>query len=533
VGLSEFSAIDRLNLSRILHTVGSAIRKLSDLEGRGGNVRKLLESVYGKLDRTEKSRLAALGLPAAAARTPRAWAAAAQDAAFENISRTIVYGGRGPGFYPGVQLRREGSSLGNRDKPPDRPKNALRSDEIIWGRAPARLDLGGGWTDTPPYSLENGGCVINAAVNLNGQPPIQVYARVIPEPEIRIYSIDHGAHLTIRTMAELLDYRLPTSKFGLAKATLALCGFGPAGRAGGRRAPSAGDGGHKVAGVTSLRETLRAFGGGIELSTLAAIPSGSGLGTSSIMGAALMAVVHRMIGRAVTPRDLFHYVLQLEQELTTGGGWQDQVGGVLPGVKMIRTEPGLVPDPRIHYVTADVLDPRGNLWEGRGYAGPGAGRAAGERERETGGQTLLYYTGIRRLAKNILRTVVGNYLDRDAAAMDTLRELHAYPPKMSEAMAGKDMRRFGELIDLAWRLNKRIDPDSTTPVIEGILGRIEKHIWGAKLLGAGGGGFLLIVARSPRDARAVRRLLEQKPPNARARFFDYEISHEGLNVTVC
>ena len=146
---------------------------------------------------------------------------------------------------------------------------------------------------------------------------------------------------------------------------------------------------------------------------------------------------------------------------------------------------------------------------------------------------MLYYTGLRRLAKNILRTVVGNYLDRDAAAMATLRELHAYPPKMSEAMAAKDMRRFGELIDLAWRLNKRIDPDSTTPVIEGILGRIEKHIWGAKLLGAGGGGFLLIVAKSPGEARTVRRLLDQNPPNDRARFFDYEISHEGLNVTVC
>jgi len=542
---SALTSLERLNLSRILHTVGSAVRKLHDEKGQGRNVRKLLETVYGKLNRAEKSRLAALGLSAASTRTPRAWAAAAQDAAFENISRTIVYGDRGSGICPGGQSRRtrpwikttgvwraEGSSLDDRAARPDRPKSALRSDEIIWGRAPARLDLGGGWTDTPPYSLENGGCVINAAVNLNGQPPIQVYARVIPEPEIRIYSIDHGAQLTIRTMAELLDYRLPTSKFGLAKATLALCGFGPAGRSGRRRPPEAGSDAGKGAGGsgTSLRETLRAFGGGIELSTLAAIPSGSGLGTSSIMGAALMAVVHRMTGRAVAPRELFHYVLQLEQELTTGGGWQDQVGGVLPGVKMIRTEPGLVPDPRIHYVTADVLDPRGNLWEGRGYAGPGAGRAS---ERETGGQTLLYYTGLRRLAKNILRTVVGNYLDRDAAALDTLRELHAYPPKMSEAMAAKDIRRFGELIDLAWKLNKRIDPDSTTPVIEGILGRIGKHIWGAKLLGAGGGGFLLIVARSPRDARAIRRLLEEKPPNARARFFDYEISHEGLNVTVC
>jgi fucokinase len=555
--------VEKLRLSRILHTLGSAVIKFSEEPGGRASIKKLLASVYGRLTKSEKAWLASLNIPSAASASPQAWALAAQDAAFENISRTIVSCGISQSGQPKITLNSDQTTR-PRNAPhtarpaqsqydlcsdrPSRPRNALRSDEIIWGRAPARLDLGGGWTDTPPYSLENGGCVINAAVNLNGQPPIQVYARIIPEPVVRIYSIDHGAQLTIRTMAELLDYRLPTSKFGLAKATLALCGFGPdaderPGQAGardgrGRREGQGGSGRGPARGDAgcgeSLKARLTAFGGGIELSTLAAIPSGSGLGTSSIMGAALMAVVHRMIGREVSPRDLFHLVLQLEQELTTGGGWQDQVGGVLPGVKMIRTEPGMVPDPQIHYVTADVLDPGGNLWNGgrfaggeRGGMGGGTGRAA------NGGQTLLYYTGLRRLAKNILRTVVGNYLDRDREAMATLRELHAYPPKMSEAMAAKDMRRFGELIDLAWRLNKRIDPDSTTPVIEAILGKIKKHIWGAKLLGAGGGGFLLIVAKSPGDAARVRRILEGAPPNDRARFFDYDISHEGLNVTVC
>jgi fucokinase len=549
--------VEKLRLSRILHTLGSAVIKFSEEHGGRASIQKLLASVYGRLTKSEKAWLASLNIPSAASASPQAWALAAQDAAFENISRTIVYGQEKrpePPRNAPHTARPTQSQYALRSYRPARPRNALRSDEIIWGRAPARLDLGGGWTDTPPYSLENGGCVINAAVNLNGQPPIQVYARVIPEPVVRIYSIDHGAQLTIRTMAELMDYRLPTSKFGLAKATLALCGFGPetdawtagpsacdgsggngrgrghGGRGGSGRGPARG---HAGCGE-SLKARLKAFGGGIELSTLAAIPSGSGLGTSSIMGAALMAVVHRMIGREVSSRELFNLVLQLEQELTTGGGWQDQVGGVLPGVKMIRTEPGMVPDPQIHYVTADVLDPGGNLWNGgrfagraRGGMGGGTGRAA------NGGQTLLYYTGLRRLAKNILRTVVGNYLDRDREAMATLRELHAYPPKMSEAMAAKDMRRFGELIDLAWRLNKRIDPDSTTPVIEAILGKIKKHIWGAKLLGAGGGGFLLIVAKSPGDAARVRRILEGAPPNDRARFFDYDISHEGLNVTVC
>ena len=176
--------------------------------------------------------------------------------------------------------------------------------------------------------------------------PIQVFARVIEEPEIRINSIDHGSRLTVRTFDDLLDYRSATSQFGLAKAALALSGFSP------HTAP------WPAAARRSLAAMLKLFGGGIELNTLAAIPSGSGLGTSSIMGAVLVAVIRRMIGDRPSERELFHAVLKLEQELTTGGGWQDQIGGVLPGVKVITSGPGLVPDPWIHYVMPDLLDPR-------------------------------------------------------------------------------------------------------------------------------------------------------------------------------
>jgi len=294
-----------------------------------------------------------------------------------------------------------------------------------------------------------------------------------------------------------MDYRSPESKFGLAKAALALGGFSSEAAGWPREA-------------RSLADRLRLFGGGIELTTLAAIPSGSGLGTSSIMGAVLTAVIRRMTGRPEEPRRLFHEVLRLEQELTTGGGWQDQVGGVLPGVKMITTEPGLVPDPRIQYVPADILDPR-----------TGAGRV------------LLYYTGMRRLAKNILHEVVGSYLDRDRGAMDALRRIHAFPPAMVEALAAKDLERFGRRLGEAWELKKRIDPDSTTPVIEAILRQAGPMLLGAKLMGAGGGGFLLLACRSAEAARAVRAELEAHPPNDRARFFEFGVSAVGLAVTVC
>jgi galactokinase/mevalonate kinase-like predicted kinase len=465
--------VESLGLSRILHTLGSALTKPS---GRRSPItRSVITQIEKTLNREEKTWLGQLGLSLGGGISAAAWGRLARQAAFGHLGKAIVRSGH------------------ERIEP---PKNALREDEIVWGRAPARLDLGGGWTDTPPYSLERGGCVINAAVNLNGQAPIQAYARVIPEPEIRINSIDHSVRIVIGDLDELLDYRQPASRFGLAKAALALYGFSPAEAA--------------WPGKASLRRMLERFGGGIELTTLAAIPSGSGLGTSSIMGAVLVSVISRLTGRSLAQRELFHAVLRLEQELTTGGGWQDQVGGVVEGVKVIRTEPGMVPDPLIHFVPADVLDPRSN-----------------------GGLTLLYYTGLRRLAKNILADVVGNYLSRGRNSMRILRSIHAFPPVLAEAMSQKSIEKFGSLIDVAWGLKKGLDPESTTPVIESILKRVADCIFGATLLGAGGGGFLLLVCRSEADAREVRRILRQDPPNRRARFFDFDINREGLVVTVC
>jgi galactokinase/mevalonate kinase-like predicted kinase len=470
--------LESLELSRILHTLGSALPKIASGgdKGKRGGARDIVGALRAGLTAAEKRALHELGLPVEGAARLKSWAGEMREAAFRHLSRTIVYRSGGV---------------------PAPPKNVLRSDEIVWGRAPARLDLGGGWTDTPPYSLERGGCVINAAVNLNGQAPIQAYARVIEKREIRINSIDHSTRVVVRTLEELQDYRKPGSQFALAKAALALAGFAP---------ESAG----WPAGTRTLDGMLRSFGGGIELTTLAAIPSGSGLGTSSIMGAVLMSIIGRIVGRPLAARELFHAVLKLEQELTTGGGWQDQIGGAIEGVKMITAEKGLVPDPRIHFVPADLLDPAAN-----------------------GGRTLLYYTGLRRLAKNILHEVVGRYLDRDRGAMGTLRQLHAFPPMMAEAMGMRDMERFGELIDVAWKLNVDLDPDHATPVIEELRARVRPHALGVKLLGAGGGGFLLMVCKSPEDAAAVRRMLEKKPPNDRARFFDYSISRVGLVVTVC
>lgn len=457
---------------RIIHTLGSALIDL--YQGTDPCLSQVLPGLKQRLGPAVYGWLMSLGLDPKPGVSVLRWARRAQSVAFESLGSAIVAGG----------ARRDVL-----------PRSTLRSDEIVWARAPARLDMGGGWTDTPPYSLEHGGCVVNAAVNLNGQPPIQAYARVIDKPVIRIRSIDLGAGTEITRFDELLDYRKATSSFALAKAALALSCF--------QSQPDA------RAGGASLKKALERFGGGIELTTLAAIPKGSGLGTSSIMGAVLLAAIQRVVGAELSRRDLFYSVLRLEQALTTGGGWQDQIGGAVSGVKMIITEPGFVPDARIHYVLPDILDPKTNK-----------------------GRSLLYYTGITRLAKNILQQVVGRYLNRHRATMATLRQIRIVAGEAADALIRKDIAAFGHVIDVAWRLNKQLDPSSSNDQIEALFERVRPFVYGTKLLGAGGGGFMLMICKSAQDAQSVREMLEAQPPNDRARFFEFDISNEGLAVTI-
>lgn len=467
---SSAGGTDCLVFPRIIHTLGSALVEL--YEDSDTALPKALPRLKESLGKAQRKWLGSLGLDLDSPVSIVQWAKRARNAAFDGLEKAIV-----------------GSGV-ERDEP---RRSVLRSDEIVWVRAAARLDVGGGWTDTPPYSLENGGCVVNAAVNLNGQPPIQAYVRVIEKHVIRIGSIDQGERVEIRKFEELLDYREATSSFGLAKAALVLSGISPGAR-----------------GKGGLGKTLERFGGGIELTSLAAIPKGSGLGTSSIMGAVIFAAIQRVMGRKLSQRELFHSVLRLEQALTTGGGWQDQIGGAVEGVKMIVSEAGFIPDARIHYVPSDVLDPVAN-----------------------GGMSLLYYTGVTRLAKNILHQVVGRYLNRERATVGTLMRIRTVAENVTEALIRKDIVEFGRLVDVAWELNKQLDPNSTNDEIEELLERVRPFIYGAKLLGAGGGGFMLMICKSARSAASVREMLESEPPNERARFFDFDVSNVGLTMTVC
>ena len=373
------------------------------------------------------------------------------------------------------------------------PRLSVYPDQIVWGRSPVRIDLAGGWTDTPPYCLMEGGSVVNIAIELNGQPPLQTYIKPCKEPHVILRSIDLGAMEVVETYEQLAAYNKVGSPFSIPKAALVLAGFQP---------------GFSQETYPSLRAQLEAFGCGIELTLLSASPAGSGLGTSSILAATVLGAVNDFCSLAWDKNEIGRRTLVLEQLLTTGGGWQDQFGGVLGGVKLLDTQRGFDQNPRVRWLPDAVFT-----------------------QPEYAQCHLLYYTGITRTAKKILAEIVRRMFVNHHQQLLQLREMKAHSMDMYEAIQRQDFLAMGQLISKTWQQNQRIDSGTNPDSVRRITDLIDDLCLGYKLPGAGGGGYLYMVAKDPEAAARIRQILTMQQTNANARFVDMTLSKTGLQVS--
>lgn len=382
-----------------------------------------------------------------------------------------------------------GSVLGSKQQP---CLNVYR-DQIVWGRSPVRIDLAGGWTDTPPYCLYAGGNVVNVAIELNGQPPLQVYIKPSDTHKIILRSIDLGAMEVISSWDELRDYNKVGSPFSIPKAALALAGFVPE---------------FSAEAYASLDVQLEAFGSGLEITLLAAIPAGSGLGTSSILAATVLGAISDFCGLAWDKNEIGNRTLILEQLLTTGGGWQDQYGGVLHGLKLLQTNEGFNQNPLVRWLPEYLFtDPEYRPCH------------------------LLYYTGITRTAKDILSEIVRGMFLNSEAHLGLLSEMKAHALDMYEAIQCGDFVTYGKLVGKTWEQNKALDSGTNPAAVEAIISKIQAYALGYKLPGAGGGGYLYIVAKDPGAALQIRKILTLSSPNSNARFVEMSLSNKGLQIS--
>ncbi len=373
------------------------------------------------------------------------------------------------------------------------PKLSVYADQIVWGRSPVRIDIAGGWTDTPPFCLMEGGNVVNLAVELNGQPPLQTYVKPCAEPHIVLRSIDLGASETIETFDQLATYNVVGSPFSIPKAALCLAGFIPQ---------------FCKESHASLQSQLEAFGCGIEVTLLSAIPAGSGLGTSSLLASTVLGALSDFCGLGWDKAQIGHRTLVLEQLLTTGGGWQDQFGGLLPGVKLLQTEKGFAQSPEVRYLPSDLFT-----------------------QPECRACHLLYYTGITRTAKTILAEIVRKMFLNENSELALLREMKGHAMSMFDAIQRVDFDRMGRLVRKTWQQNQLLDSGTNPAAVQQLTSLIDDLCLGYKLPGAGGGGYLYMVAKDVEAAARIRKLLSDNRPNAKARFVEMSLCTKGFQVS--
>ena len=320
---------------------------------------------------------------------------------------------------------------------------------------PVRVNWGGGWTDTPPHCNEKGGVVLNAAMKLRGIYPVQITVKRLDELHVEFESKDIGVYTTVDSAAEIQDCHNPYDSFALHKAALIACGIIP------------------VKEEADLQEILKRMGGGIYLSTqVYGVPKGSGLGTSSILSGACVKGIFEFLGQERTDAEIYDVVLGMEQIMSTGGGWQDQVGGLTEGIKLISTKPGIAQN----LVVEKIEMPE-------------------EGKKELKERFALIYTGQRRLARNLLRDVVGGYIGSRPESLKALKEMKAIAVLMRFALEQGDIDEFAELLNQHWKLSCMLDAGTTNTCIDQILLVCEDLIDGKFISGAGGGGFIQVILK--------------------------------------
>jgi fucokinase len=343
--------------------------------------------------------------------------------------------------------------------------NCSIKKDFVKVELPVRINWGGGWSDTPPYCSEHGGTVLNTAIKLNGIYPIVVTIKKIDKPCIALASTDSGAYKEFTSIEELQNCNDPFDAFALQKAAL-------------------------IAGTVIPRKdkiqfnrVLNNLGSGFYLSTeVVGIPRGSGLGTSSILAGACIKGLAEFFETTLTENELYTRVVCMEQIMSTGGGWQDQVGGLTKGIKLITTKPGIVQNIKAQHIILDkeVLE-------------------------EIQERMALIYTGQRRLARNLLREVVGKYIGSNENSIEVLYEIQRVAVMMKFELEKGNIDAFTELLNEHWELSKRLDAGCTNTCIDQIFLSCEDMIASKMICGAGGGGFLQVILKKGYTKEQLRQ----------------------------
>ncbi|KAK7338087.1 hypothetical protein VNO77_18686 [Canavalia gladiata] len=336
---------------------------------------------------------------------------------------------------------------------------------------PVRVDFVGGWSDTPPWSIERAGCVLNMAISLEGSPPIGTIIETTKTMGVLITD-DADNQLYVEDYTSICAPFDGDDPFRLVKSALLVTGI--------------------------IHDNIL-VDMGMHIKTWANVPRGSGLGTSSILAAAVVKGLLQIINGDDSTENVARLVLVLEQLMGTGGGWQDQIGGLYPGIKCTSSFPGIP----LRLQVAPLL-------------------ASPQLISELQQRLLVVFTGQVRLANKVLQKVVIRYLRRDNLLVSSIKRLVELAKIGREALMNCDINELGEILLEAWRLHQELDPYCSNESVDRLFSFASRYCCGYKLVGAGGGGFALLLAKDTQRAKELRQWLEDEK-HSDVKIYDWQI----------
>lgn len=304
---------------------------------------------------------------------------------------------------------------------------------MIITRTPFRVSFAGGGSDLPSFYTRHDGCVLSTSINK------YMYVTIHPS---------FNRHETI----------VKYSKTEIAAHPSQIA--------------------HPIA-----RQLLMDYGvSGVEITSTADIPSGTGLSTSSAYTVGLINALNAFVGKYAAQEKIAQRACHLEiEELGEPIGKQDQYGTAVGGLKLIR------------FFSDGTVDVEPVL-------------LLPEVQRQMNENLMLFYTGFTHAASAILKKQNRNTLHDQDKFLSLIRMTQqAY--ELRDALIAGNLHRLGELLDEGWNMKRCLADGITRPEIDHCYAVAKENgALGGKILGAGGGGFLLLYCEQDKQEQ-VRKAL--------------------------
>jgi D-glycero-alpha-D-manno-heptose-7-phosphate kinase len=325
---------------------------------------------------------------------------------------------------------------------------------MIVTRTPVRIPLGGGGTDLPSYYTQYGGALLSAAIDKY----IYVTVNKRFEDSIRVsYSVTEIAEKT-----EKIEHPI-------------------------------------------VREALKLLGidSGVEITSIADVPSNTGLGTSSSFTVGLLHALHTYKREKISARELAEEACFLEIELLKEPiGKQDQYVAAYGGLICLEIDRlGNTKVEQLH-LSEDARD-------------------------QLESNTLLFYTGIRRSAGEVLKSQNKATSVNREKIVENLHRIKKIGGETKDAFEKENLERFGKLLDIHWQTKKKLSNKISSSQVNRWYEIAKKNgASGGKLMGAGGGGFFMFYCNNGKNG--FRKTMRKEG----LREMPFRLDFEGSKVLV-